>query len=114
MDCYIRGSTLVHNKLHWARSLSTNMAAFFRVWRFTHRMMLLDVLSTVNLAGSKGCYTSVRLSINILQLAVFGCLYYLAATGLSHFHITLNTSLRFKNGWNRTNGILLNRQTLYH
>lgn len=38
-------------------SRSACMTAFFRVRLFTRRVMQLDISSTVNLAGSKRCYT---------------------------------------------------------
>lgn len=72
-----------------------SMTAFFKVRLFTYHVMLLKVLSTVNLAGCEGLRATVRLSFNTIHLASFRRLYYLAARGLSHFNITLGTSLRF-------------------
>jgi hypothetical protein len=74
----------------------TNMTAFLRVRRSTRHATLFNVLSTASLAScSKALTFYVRLPVNNLHLASFGCLYYLSTTGLSHFHIAPDATLRF-------------------
>ncbi len=59
-------------------------------------MVLFDILSTASLASCTRALTLyVRLLVNNLHLAGFGCLCYLTATGLSHFHTTPDATLRF-------------------
>lgn len=89
------------------------MTAFFRVRLFTRRVMLFDISSTASLASCTRALTPyVRLLVNNLHLADFGCLYCLSATGLSHFHTTPDATLRFFAESNRSN--LFKRQIVYH
>lgn len=61
------------------------MAAFFGVRHFTRRITLLDPLPTVCLAGSKSLRATVRLPIDNLHLAGFGCLHSLVACRIKPF-----------------------------